>query len=220
LFTCVSFTRPPSDSVLLSVCLIVARAVDRHVRTLQQQETQDTLVSCWKKDPEKVYLHLGRGINGPRPDSVFILWRSPGGLFLCVSGVSLCVRTWTDDCFENHGTDTTHPSGPVLFSHPQVPYWLVLMPSGKHLRILSDPNADLLPSDPPLPPYPLLSNSREQPEGHRPSLDRHPWIAKVADQGPCPWTRSQRSSAWPASGPLTWGSRHGRCTPAPPRTPC
>ena len=48
--------------------------------------------------------------------------------------VSLSVQTWTGNCFENHETDTTHPCGHALFSIPQVPYQLVLIPSRKSLR--------------------------------------------------------------------------------------
>jgi hypothetical protein len=48
--------------------------------------------------------------------------------------VSLCVQTWTGNCFENHETDTIHTSRLALFSHPQVLYQLVLMPSGKSIR--------------------------------------------------------------------------------------
>jgi hypothetical protein len=82
-----------------------------------------------------------------------------GRFLLCVLVCLFVFRLGltTDDCFENHGTDTIHPSGPALFSHPQVPYWLVLMPFEKCPRILSDSDAFILLSDPPSLPYSLFS---------------------------------------------------------------
>lgn len=90
-------------------------------------------------------------------------------------GVSFCVRTLTDDCFENHGTETTHISGPALFSLPQVPYWLVLRPSGKRLRKKSCQTQMLTSYFQVLccRPTTTSSNSRDQPAGCR--CHHHPW---------------------------------------------
>jgi hypothetical protein len=149
-------------------------------------DAEDALVSCWEEDSERVCLHLGRGSNHPLPsDSVFILWWSPGGCFLlCVlcALVCLCVRTWTDNCFENHGTDITHPSGPALFSYPQVSYLLVLKPSGKSLRRKSCQTL-------------ILTSSFQ-------ILSRHsPWNTNVVDHQPHPQTPHHLGQPCPLSYP-------------------
>jgi hypothetical protein len=65
--------------------------------------------------------------------------------FCCVSCVSWCVSVFRLGLMTVLSiVGQTHPSGPALFTHPQVPYRLVLIPFRKCLRILSDPNADLL----------------------------------------------------------------------------
>lgn len=174
--------------------------------------------------------NLGRGSNHPWPaESVFILWQSPGGWFLlcvlCVL-VCLCVQTWIDDCFENHWTDTTHSSGPALFSHPQGPYQLVLMPSGISLRRKSCQTPMLTPSFQILHCHPIplfLPNSREQLAAAVLGSPRWQTIGPAHRPGAegvwhvCPaWPRHQALCSWVAPPPFPspcahfWAVSHTR----------
>ena len=68
-------------------------------------DLEDALVSHWEKESNRVHLHLGTGASCPWPsESVFLLWRLPGGHFLeCLFGLCFVFGLGLVTVFETMG---------------------------------------------------------------------------------------------------------------------